>query len=143
MEEKSGSAQLKFLIFFYISKNLIRRIFGVHISKKVVLLCYHKTVFKFFWLILKTYTYNMYFDLPYRFSPSWWKSFVFLLKWLNFELNDNKEGLLWFFWHIFHEIQWLPNFFWKTFSPFFWKNIIICIRYYWLNPYLLQNSTTG
>jgi hypothetical protein len=35
--------------------------------------------------------------------------------------------------HFFHRIQWLQNFFCKTFSLFFSKNMNICIKFYWLN----------
>jgi hypothetical protein len=39
----------------------------------------------------------------------------------------SKKSTMIFFWPFFHQIQWLPNFFWKTFSPFFSKNINIII----------------
>jgi hypothetical protein len=63
---------------------------------------------------------------------------MFLSNWLNFELYDNKKSvciMIFFLTDFFHKIQWLPNFFRKTFTPLFSKNFYICIRHYWLNYY--------
>jgi hypothetical protein len=45
-----------------------------------------------------------------------------------------------FFYPFFHKIQWFPTSFCKTFSPFFSKNINICMRHYWVNRYLLWST---
>jgi hypothetical protein len=47
-----------------------------------------------------------------------WFKLRFLSKWLNFEINDNKNLYYDFFDPFFHKIKWLLNFFCKTFKPF-------------------------